>query len=203
MDSDFLSKLLNLKDVPCLLLPEMFKEACRYAKVEGLLMECGVFQGESSRDILAAYSEVFQSSPILYGFDSFLGLDEALTPMNPKGTTQLPDFEEYVAKYPISLYLITGKVQDTLVPFLGERSEVVSFINIDMTYTPTYYVLRTLAEHKRLVKGTVICIEQAIRPEKGQIYDGNYQAFIEAMKEFNITYKYIACADCHFVVILT
>ena len=180
-------KLGNIPRIP--LLEGMYKEVINQITIDGLWLEFGVFKGESSTEIL---SHDKTKKQILYGFESFLGMEEDLTPNNPKGICSL----DYRPVYHTNVCLIEGLVQNTLVPFLKEHlNEPIAFANLDMTYSPTYYTLKTLTEYKTLVKGSIIVIQQAIREEDKVIYDNNHKAFIEVAKEFNLKFKYIVCSE--------
>ena len=87
---------------------------------------------------------------------------------------------------------------------MKEHLENIAFINLDMTYHPIKYVLKTLIKYNRLQEGSIICIQQAIRPEAyGIIYDSNYRGAIEAFTEGNIEFEPIFCADVHIAFKIT
>ena len=189
--NNVLQKHLKLFEIPCLPLPEMYKETMKHLAVEGLWLECGVYKGDSARNILDCDTS---GQKILYGFDSFLGMEENLTPRNHKGICALSEIPEY----PSNLKLIKGLVQDTLIDFLDEHiNEPIAFVNLDMTYTPVFYVLETLAKYNKLKPGTIVSIQQAILAEKDKIYAGNYQAFIDVAKKYNLLFKHLVTSDVH------
>jgi len=99
---------------------------------DGVVLEFGVFEGLSTNHFARRLS-----SRTIFGFDSFLGLEENWSGyVLPKGHFSLngsvPTCERNVD-------LIVGKFQDTLNPFLEKHPRIsISLIHMDAdTYTPT------------------------------------------------------------------
>ncbi len=191
----FLQEVIAQPNVPVFIQEGMFEEAIKHIGIDnGLYLEFGTFTGETTKKIVP-----YIKDKILYGFDSFLGLEEDLTPMNHKGQCSL----DGVPIYPDNVKLIVGRVQDTLVNFLEEHKEPLAFASFDMTYTPIKYSLDLLAKNKRLKEGSVISLIHAIRPENGKIYGQVHGAFLEVVKDYNLEFKYVALADVHLSVLIT
>lgn len=126
---------------------------------QGLLMECGVFQGQSI-NFIADQLAARKDDRAVHGFDSFEGLEEDWQGENlPAGFFslggKLPDVRSRVKLY-------KGWVQDTVAPFLAEHDgQTVALLHIDTdTYTPARYLLDTVGP--RLAPGSVVAFDELI-----------------------------------------
>lgn len=156
----------------------------RLADPEGLYMEFGVWEGVSINYIASKIPE-----KTVYGFDVvFEGLPEYYRPRVPKGACKLDKIPE-VAN---NVELVIGWFQDTLKPFLEKHKEKTSFIHLDADlYSSTRFVLFTLAEHKRLQKGTVIQFDEIFWADKSKWYQGEYRALQDLVKTYNAKIKWL------------
>ena len=120
----------------------------------GLILEFGVFSGNSVRSIASRFPE----RPV-FGFDSFEGLPE---------DWGRPDMEFPVGAFrvgglpavPGNVTLVPGWFSDTLPAFVAEHaSDTVALLHIDCDlYSSTKTVLDTLAP--LLVSGTVVVFDE-------------------------------------------
>lgn len=152
----------------------------------GLVMEFGVFKGESLR--LIARRAQDRSTPDVYGFDSFLGLPRRWGWGYPVGTF---DLGGAAPSLPGNAHLVTGLFEQTLNPFLDAHPEKAAFVHIDAdVYSSARFVLRTLAERDRIQPGTVVQLDEAMgytmwwrRHE--------FQALREVTRRFALNFRYL------------
>lgn len=154
--------------------------ALKQCAVEGLILEFGVFRGDS----LAAIAR--QSAQTVYGFDSFEGLPEDWTHTQRKGRFsldgKLPDLKESNA------VLVPGWFDKTLPAFLDEHSGLARFIHVDSDlYSSAATVLTALS--KRIVPGTVIVFDEYFNYPGWERHE--YRAFQEFLRETGLHYEYI------------
>lgn len=125
---------------------------------EGLLMEFGVFRGNSIRRFANALTRAGDKRRIT-GFDSFEGLEENWSGQVAMGKGAF-DTGGQLPKVPANARLIKGWVQDTLPPFLQEtRPEPIAFMHMDMdTYTPSRLTLELTKS--RCGSGTIILFDE-------------------------------------------
>ena len=97
--------------------------ALEHATLDGLVMEFGVFDGRSLKQIAAA------SPREVHGFDSFEGLPEDWTHFQKKGRFSLGG--ELPAIDAANVCLHKGWFDDTLPPFLDTHPGPARFIHID------------------------------------------------------------------------
>lgn len=142
----------------------------------GLIMECGVFEG-ASINFIADFLNARGDTRIIYGFDSFEGLQEdwqgenlAAGHFDLRG--QLPSVRSHVKLY-------KGWVQETVGPFLDEHKEhQVALLHIDTdTYTPAKYLLQAILP--RLQSGSIIAFDELIGYPNWQAHE--YRALIEVL----------------------
>lgn len=147
---------------------------------EGLMMECGVFEGTS----INTMADLLPSREF-FGFDSFEGLSEDWLGVElAEGAFdlggKLPDVRKNVT-------LSKGWVDDTLPPFLKENSGPIAFLHIDTdTYSPAKTIL-ALAE-TQLVKGSIVLFDELIGYPFWE--NGEYKALDEELG--SRSYEYIA-----------
>jgi hypothetical protein len=148
---------------------KVFQTALDSVKLDGLLLEFGVFRGETINRI----SNFFPDRTV-FGFDSFEGLPDDFTPWLLKGTFsldgELPEVND-------NIVLVKGWFEDTLQTFLNVNKRKVALVNFDADlYSSTKFVLDTLLENNRLISGTILHFDEFIHPE----YSGEMRAFVEA-----------------------
>ncbi|HNC53163.1 MAG TPA: tetratricopeptide repeat protein [Accumulibacter sp.] len=148
------------------------------ARVDGLVLEFGVFHGKSIRQIASLVGG------IVHGFDSFQGLPEdwnSETAASYSTRGVLPDVPENVR-------LHVGWFEESIPRFLREESGPVRFINIDCDlYRSTKTVLEGLAG--RIVPGTVIVFDEYIGHPSWR--DDECKAFSEAAVQFGWSYEIV------------
>ncbi len=150
---------------------------------DGLYLEFGVYSGRTINHIAS-----YVPDKIIYGFDSFEGLPETWRSGYEKGTfavTTLPEVKDNVK-------LIVGLFEDKLHSFKVEYSNACAFIHIDCDlYSSTAYVLEELEE--QIQEGTIIVFDEYFNYPGWQ--DGEYKAFQEFVKKYQIKYEYIAYVE--------
>ena len=188
----FLQKHLNRPDILCYCQREMFTTGIAQSNPDWLYLEFGLCTGKTAQYICSDAQD-----KIVYGFDSFAGLEEPLTPINPIGSCSiigdLPTYHDNVR-------IVRGRVQDTLEPFLGQHREPVSFAHLDMTPNPDFYVLKTLANYGRLKKGSLLAFAHYIRPEDDLIIGWISKSFLGFAKKYKVKWDYLVFSDVHCVI---
>lgn len=156
------------------------KNACT---VDGLILEMGVFNGDTLRVI----KEVFDEK--VYGFDSWEGLpeDEADVPRIGsfmKGCFKVQKIPEEDEK----TVLVGGWFKDTLPIFARSHPQPIKFLHVDSdNYNSAKDIFNNLGH--LIVPGTVILFDEF------KVYEGwrlrEYRAFKEFIKSTPFSYKYI------------
>ncbi len=125
---------------------------------KGLIMEFGVSYGRSA-SFFSEQLSMSNDSRKIFGFDTFTGLTEDWAGTNMmKGTFNRKGIPP---KLNARIELIKGDILKTLVPFLHQNSDQISFVHIDTdTYTPCLHILRNIKP--RLVKGTIILFDELV-----------------------------------------
>lgn len=158
---------------------EMLRELVRQAPAEGLVLEFGVFEGQTLNWIAS-----WLPQKEVYGFDSFEGLPEDWIPSYGKGkfaVRALPKVKENVK-------LIKGWFDQTLPGFLQEHRENCSFVHIDCDlYSSTKVVFEMLKE--RIVEGTVIVFDEFFNHPNWQ--HGEFKAFMEFIQDTGREFEYL------------
>lgn len=154
--------------------------------VEGLVMEFGVFRGESLSFIARRVKE------IVHGFDSFEGLPEDWTYFQKQGRFSLggnvPEFREE------NIRAHKGWFEETLPGFLEANSGAARFVHIDCDiYSSARTVLAQLSS--RIVKGTVIVFDEYLNYPAWREHE--YRAFQEFVAASGLSYRYIGFASSH------
>ena len=171
----------NLKQADALL--EFALEQC---SVEGLVLEFGVYQGNSLRRIAA---QVGQDRRV-YGFDSFEGLPEDWTDFQRKGRFSLggvaPEFDEP------NVSLVPGWFERTLPSFLAAHAGPARFIHADADlYASTVTILGALRE--RIVPGTIIVFDEYFNYPGWEQHE--FRAFQEFIRAAGLRYEYLGFAS--------
>ena len=155
-----------------------FEIGLHEAKIDGLVMEFGVRNGNSIRKIAALANQQ------VHGFDSFEGLPEAWH-HEPKGsyTTQ-----GKIPEVPKNVRLHIGWFDKTLPDFLLQHPEPLRFMNIDCDiYSSTKTVLDAVAQ--RIIPGSVILFDEYVGNEHWR--EDEYKAFQEAAAKYGWHYEYL------------
>jgi hypothetical protein len=149
---------------------------------QGLFLEFGVFSGKTINQMARLLPR-----HLIHGFDTFTGLPERWrdgfekSKFDRKG--QFPQVLSNVKLY-------AGLFQDTLGPFLNSYPGPVSVVHCDADlYSATYYVLSTLAEHHRIVPGTLIVFDELINYP--QYREGEWKALLECTMKFQWDIKFL------------
>jgi tetratricopeptide (TPR) repeat protein len=131
--------------------------ALAQAKLDGLVLEFGVYNGKSIRNIAA----LVQGK--VHGFDSFEGIPENWND-EPSGSYsangELPEV-------PSNVTLHKGWFEKTLPGFIAENSGPVRFMNIDCDlYSSTKTIFDLLGP--QIVPGTVMCLMNILATSLGK-----------------------------------
>lgn len=157
-----------------------------WGKVEkpGLVLEFGVFTGNSINHIASLTSET------VYGFDSFEGLPERWRDgfgANFFKVSRLPDVRSNVK-------LIKGWFDKTLPGFVQKNTGFVSFLHVDCDlYSSTKTIFDCLAS--QIGPGTVIVFDEYFNYPGWQ--EGEIKAFRELLESTGLKYEYIGYNRYH------
>ncbi len=116
---------------------------------EGMVLEFGVAEGHSIREIASVFSNRH-----INGFDSFEGLPEYWRPEFPEGI-----FKCDVPVVPQNVSLHKGLFNETLPGFLEVNPGPIAFLHLDADlYSSTAYVLELVED--RLVDGSIVIFDE-------------------------------------------
>jgi len=158
-----------------------------------ILLEFGVYTGISINEI----AKLFPKNQV-YGFDSFLGLEENWTGFNLPAATfsiqgRLPVVDENVT-------LISGWFSDTLPIFvtkLQEENKALMLIHMDAdTYTPTKYVLDQLNDF--INSQTYLVFDEYYNYPGWKNHE--WKAWQEFVNEKSYNYEYVAFSETSVAV---
>jgi hypothetical protein len=171
---------------------ELWRHAFAQRAAGGLIVEFGVFRGES----IGFFASLTEEA--IYGFDSFEGLREDWKGWAAqKGTF---DVGGIVPRVPLNVTLIKGWFEETLPGFLREHRESFSFVHVDCdTYEATSTVL-TLAMD-RFRPGTVVVFDEYFGYRGWR--EGESKAWRQFVSARGISYKYLAFHDQAVSLLLT
>lgn len=157
----------------------VFALAMTRARTDGLVLEFGVYQGTSIRQIAAL------TESTVHGFDSFVGIPQAWNDEQAGSYSthgQLPPV-------PSNVQLHVGWFEDSLAPFIQTHSEPVRFINIDCDlYSSTKTVLDLL--QGQIGAGTVLVFDEFIGNRSWR--DDEFKAFHEAAQQYHWRFEVFA-----------
>lgn len=161
-----------------------------------IILEFGVFTGISLNYIAKKFP-----STIIYGFDSFEGLEEDWVGSNsPKGLFDLK------GKLPIvepNVELIKGWFEESLPNFISTRlhgAAMIHLLHIDCdTYTPTIFLLEALAPYFK--KDTIILFDEYFNYPGWKHHE--FKAFQDFVTKHDISYEYICFSESPVAVRLT
>lgn len=157
--------------------------AVKSAKINGLYLEFGVFEGKSINVI----ANIVEPKKV-YGFDSFKGLPEDWNrgdTIYKKGHFSLNE----LPKVNYNVNLVEGFYEDSLAVWKEKYKDDISFIHIDVDlYSSTKTILNEL--DKQIKPGTIICFDEYCDWTSSGIYDaweeGEYKAFNEWGRDCNL-----------------
>ena len=146
------------------------------AKLNGLILEFGVYNGKSIRYIASL------TDSKIHGFDSFEGIPENWN-TEPSGSYsangQLPTVPDHVILY-------QGWFDKTIPPFKKQNTEPIRFINIDCDlYSSTKTIFDLLGP--QMISGTVIVFDELIGYQSWK--DDEFKAFEEAVLKYGWQYQ--------------
>lgn len=169
---------------------DMWNCAIQKLKINGHLAEFGVWRGESINYLA---SLVYPKK--IFGFDSFLGLEEDFALDQPRGSFSLNGVAPEVKS---NVELIKGSFSKTLPDWINNNLGIFSFINIDCdTYEATSTVLNSIGP-ERIVPGTFILFDEYFGYHNWE--NCEFKAWQEYCNNYNVKYKYIAI--CHLQVLI-
>jgi tetratricopeptide (TPR) repeat protein len=153
--------------------------ALAQAKINGLVLELGVYNGKSIRNIAALVKGA------VHGFDSFEGIPENWND-EPSGSYsangQLPEV-------PSNVSLHKGWFENTIPEFIKENSGPIRFINIDCDlYSSTKTIFDLLGP--QIVSGTVIVFDEYIGYKSWK--EDEFKAFQEAVAQYGWRYEILS-----------
>ena len=153
--------------------------ALAQAKLEGLVLEFGVYNGKSIRNIAGLVKGE------VHGFDSFEGIPENWND-EPSGSYsangELPEV-------PNNVILHQGWFEDTLPEFLKANSGPIRFMNIDCDlYSSTKTIFGLLGP--QIVSGTVIVFDEFIGYKSWR--QDEFKAFQEAVHQYQWRYEILS-----------
>lgn len=162
---------------------ELHDQAIAAATIEGLVLEFGVFSGNSIN-----YIADCKQNCTVHGFDSFEGLPEFWRDGFGKGhfSTGLPEVRSNVD-------LHKGWFDQSIPKFLefidNSADLPISYLHIDCDL---YSSTKTIFEHLgfMMVSGTVIVFDEYFNYHGWE--DGEFKAFQEFIEERKLDYRYIS-----------
>ena len=163
--------------------------AAGQAKLDGLTLEFGVYQGDTIRHIAA------RRPGKVYGFDSFRGLPQE---WRFDVAADLFDLNGALPRdLPANVELVVGLFDDTLPRFLETHPGPASLVHVDCdVYASAKTVLTRLAP--RIAAGTVIVFDEYFNYVGWQQHE--HKAFMEFIAETGLRYEYIGFASSHLSV---
>ncbi len=159
--------------------------------IDGLVLEFGVYRGDSLRQIARATERE------VHGFDSFEGLPEDWSWFQKRGRFSLDGRAPAFAEPNVRIH--KGWFDAVLPGFLAEHTQPVRLLHIDCDlYRSTQTVLQLLAD--RIVPGTVIVFDEYLNYPGWEQHE--FRAFQEFIAAGSRRYEYVAFAssDCAVAV---
>jgi tetratricopeptide (TPR) repeat protein len=157
----------------------IFRLALDGAQVGGLVLEFGVYMGNSIRQIAALVNGA------VHGFDSFEGIPEDWC-HEQKGSYSTGGV---IPKVPANVHLHAGWFEDTVPAFIRDEAGPIRFINIDCDlYSSTRTILELLC--RQIVPGTVIVFDEYIGYSGWK--DHEFKAFNEAAEKYGWHHEMLA-----------
>jgi hypothetical protein len=161
----------------------LLDEAMRRRRVEGLILEFGVFSGRTINRLAA------QTEQKIYGFDSFEGLPEDWRPDVGKGS-----FRAGLPPVAANVELVVGWFDRTVPPFLAENAGPASLIHVDCDlYSSTRTVFDCCRD--RIGPGTILVFDEFFNYVGWRLHE--YRAFMEFAAELGWEYEYFGYVPSH------
>lgn len=137
----------------------LFKHCVVQSPSEGLILEFGVFRGDSLRVFASAFAGHGDVRPI-FGFDSWEGFSEDWSGMNESFPRKFFDQQGVKPQLPDSVRLIDGFIEETLPEFLRQHTgSKLALAHIDTdTYAPAKAALDSLKPV--LQSGSIIIFDE-------------------------------------------
>jgi hypothetical protein len=152
-------------------------------QVEGLIVEFGVYTGQTIRFWA---SNVEQT---VHGFDSFEGLPDGDGVWKPYISGDRFNVGERLPDVPANVTLHKGWFSDTLPGFCEAHAGPISLAHVDCDiYSSTKTIFDTLGD--RFVPGSVIVFDEYFNYPGWQFEE--YRAFQEFVKARKVAYSYLA-----------
>jgi len=148
---------------------------------EGLILEFGVFKGESINYIAKKFPD-----EIVYGFDSFEGLPGAWRDGFDKGSFQIKNLANI--KFEKNITLIKGYFNETLPVFFKEHTLPIKFMHIDSDlYSSAVTIFNNVLN--QIKSGTVIVFDEFFNYPGFE--EGEFKAFHEFITQTQLSFKFI------------
>jgi hypothetical protein len=165
---------------------ELLKYSISQITLDGLIMEFGVYKGETINFI----ADLLPNRQI-YGFDSFEGLPETWRYNFYKGTFKLDN----LPKVKENVVLVKGWFEESLPKFIEKhRNTPASFIHIDCDlYSSTKTVFNYLKNN--IAAGTIIVFDEFFNYIGWE--DGEFKAFYEFVNENNVEFEWLGFVYNH------
>jgi hypothetical protein len=164
---------------------ELLRHCIQSADYGGIILEFGVWQGESLSFILKTVQELGRSSAVV-GFDSFKGLSRDWRRRFERGT-----FAVETSPAPIlGANIVKGWFEETVRPFLSSNTRPVTFVHFDADlYESTLTVLNELHAAGCIRPGLVMDFDDLYNYPRW--YEtGEYRALFEFSSKANLTFDY-------------
>ncbi len=163
---------------------QLLEHCAREAPAHGLVLEFGVYHGQSIRHLAACFPD-----RTIFGFDGFEGLPEAWNGFAPG----LFDMKGHAPSVPNNVILIKGWFDRTLSPFLSRNPGPIAFLHIDSDlYSSCRCVLEALSD--RIEEGTIIVFDELVNYPGWE--RGEYQALQEWLGATRAALEPIGFVDC-------
>ena len=173
--------LINLPNINRYPLEYVFENLKLTHKKDTLWLEFGVATGTTIN-----YFSNFTNDTV-YGFDCFEGLPENWGSRFKKGFFSLNGKLPNVNK---NVKLVKGLFEDTLVDFLNEHNQKISFIHIDCDiYSATKFILDTVKD--KLAEDCIIIFDELVNYVGYDEYDSELHAFYNFLLENKVDYEWI------------
>ncbi|MBU3621121.1 class I SAM-dependent methyltransferase [Polynucleobacter sp. CS-Odin-A6] len=152
---------------------------------EGLVMEFGVFQGNSINKIAK-----LMPKETIYGFDSFEGLPSQWYGLsNSKSAFNLAG---HMPKVESNVELIKGWFNETIPDFAEQNNQKISFIHIDCDlYSSTKIILDKFEKFFQV--GSTIVFDEYFNYPGWRMHE--YLAFDEFIKKTGFRFEYLGYSD--------
>uniref|UniRef100_A0AAT9J7L3 ORF14 n=1 Tax=Nitrosopumilaceae spindle-shaped virus TaxID=3065433 RepID=A0AAT9J7L3_9VIRU len=152
-------------------------------KVDGLYLEFGVAKATHTNYIASKIDP-----KIIHVFDSFRGFPESWN-----GTSK--DYHNYngvMPKVSHNVILHNGWFEDTIPKFVKENNEKIAYLNIDCDlYSSTKTIFNNLGD--KIQNGTIIHFDEYLNFPDWKNHE--FKAFMEFVKEKNISFEYIGVGN--------